>query len=244
MTEPTTAPVPAKGLFARAIGVLFSPRATYAAVVAHPRPAGILLLSSLLIGLAQGLPQFSERGRQAAINMNVQNVEKFTGQKVTDDQYAAIERRSVYGPYFAIGGAVVVAPIIVLIFAGLYFVAFNALMGGTATFKQILAVVSHSQVIGVLGAVVAAPIQFVQGTLSIGGPFNLGVLVPMLDETSLIARVLSSTPIFTLWGIWNTGTGLGVLFKRSGTTISIVLLVIYFAIAGGLTAVFSSFTGR
>ena len=61
----TDSPAPAgaeKGLFGRAIGVIFSPGETFRHVVRNPRAVGVLFLASVVIALATGLPQFTERG--------------------------------------------------------------------------------------------------------------------------------------------------------------------------------------
>jgi hypothetical protein len=236
----TAAPsVPAKGLFARAIGVLTSPKATFAAVVAHPKPAGILFLSALVIGLAQGAPQFTEKGRDMAVTMQVQQAEKFMGRELPPEAVDSMRARSAYGAYTTIAFSLIILPVFALLFGGIYWVVFNTILGGTSTFKQVLAVVAHSQVVGALGYVISAPIMYAQGVLSPGGPFNLGILAPMLDENSVVARVLAFTSVFVLWGLLTTGQGLGVLFKRSGLTIGIVLIVLYLAIAFGITSLFT-----
>ena len=81
------------GLFGRAIGVITSPGATFAHVVASPRPAAILLLVSAVIAVAATIPQMTETGRQAILNAQVEMIERF-GQTVTDDMYAAMERQA------------------------------------------------------------------------------------------------------------------------------------------------------
>src|SRR5688500_2511542 len=102
MNQPAPSPVPAKGLIARAIGIILSPKATFEEVVRAPRPFGILFLCSLVIGISQGAPQFTERGRQAALDMQVQQVERMTGRTVTDEMYQQMEGRSRLGAYFSI----------------------------------------------------------------------------------------------------------------------------------------------
>ena len=44
VAQPIAAPAPSKGLLPRAVGVIFAPKATYAAIVARPRVFGALLL--------------------------------------------------------------------------------------------------------------------------------------------------------------------------------------------------------
>jgi hypothetical protein len=243
MTEGAPPPVPAKSLFARAIGVILSPKATFEAVVAHPKPIGILFVTALVIGLSTGLPQFTERGQQAAVDAQVQAIEQFTKQPVSDEAYQQMRSRASLGAYWAIIGTLISMPVVSLIFTAIYWVVFNAILGGTATFKQVLTVVTHSQVIGALGALLAAPVQYAQGATTMAGPFNLAVLVPMLDEGSFLVKVLGATSLFTIWGLIVSAIGFGVLYRRKTRNIAITLIVIYFAIVAGVLAVVASFTG-
>ena len=234
---------PDPGLLARVVGILTAPRATYEKVVANPRPFGILFLVAIVIALAAGLPQMTEAGRQASLDMQVRQTERFSGQPVSPEQYQRMEAMSKYSFAFGMVGAFVGLPVVVLIITGLYWVVFNALLGGTAAFKQVLAVVTHSQVIGALGALVGAPIQLMQGTVTMGGPFNLAALVPFLDESSPVRAMLGSISVFTLWGIIVTAIGLGVLYHRKTRNIAIALLFVYFLITAIFAFGFSAMMG-
>jgi hypothetical protein len=238
-----SAPAPEMGLLARAIGMITSPRATFERVVATPRPMGILLLVAFVIALAAGLPQFTESARQATLENQVQQNERFMGRAMTEEEYARAERLSHYNPYFAIGGAFIMLPIISLLFAAVYWVVFNTILGGAASFKQVLTIVTHAQVIGALGAALGAPIMYFQNKVSAGGPFNLGALVPGLDPNSALATFLGFTSIFTIWGLIVTAIGLAVLYKRKSRNITIGLLVGYTAIVYTVISVFSSMAG-
>ena len=94
MPSATSVEVPDKSLLARAIGIITSPGSTFQTVVRFPRPASILLLTCLVIGLATGLPQFTARGQQVALDSQVQQIERFTGRAVTPEQYTAMEGRA------------------------------------------------------------------------------------------------------------------------------------------------------
>jgi len=240
-TAPSTAAAPLS-LWSRVIGVITSPKATFENVVAAPRPFGILFLAAVVIGLAAAWPQFTETGRQAAIDMNVRMFERM-GQQVTPDMYQRFEQQADMGKYFAPIGALVTLPIFSLFFAALYWVVFNTAMGGTGAFKQVLAIVTHSQVITALGAILGAPIMVMQGKLSMSGPFNLGALVPMLEPDSMLASFLGGLNVFSFWGLIVTGIGLGVLYRRSGRNISIALIVVFLLIMLAVTAGFSSLFG-
>jgi hypothetical protein len=235
MNQATAAPASDPGLFARAVGILFSPRATFEKVVQNPKPVGILFLSAAIIALSAGLPQFTEAGRQAALDMQVKQQEQWTKQPVTPQQYARMEQMSKYGLIFAVVFTFLSLPIFSLIFAGIYFVAFNVVLGGTASFKQVLAVVTHSQVIGALGILLGAPIQMLKGTVTMSGPFNLGALAPFLEEGSKLATFLGMISVFHIWGSIVTAIGLGVLYRRNSRTIAIVLLALLLLFFGAIT---------
>jgi Yip1 domain len=241
MTEamPSAAPPQPQGLLARFIGILTSPKATFEGVVQAPRPVGILFIVALLTAAAVGGPQLTDRGRQAALDLQVRQTEKFTGHAVDDTAYARMEQMSHYTPYFTLGSVFIFTPIGALIFGAIYWAVFNALLGGTASFKQVLAVVTHSMVISAVGTVLGAPIQYFQGTMSQTGPFNLGAVAPMLDENSFLAHFLSYISVFGVWGIIVTAIGLGVLYRRKSGSIAIALMAIYLLIAGGVAAFMS-----
>jgi Yip1 domain len=244
MTQLETAAISDQGVWARAIGIIVSPGATFERVVRWPRPATILLLSCAVMALATGLPQFTERGRQASVDMQAQQVERMFGTPLTPEQYTQLEQRARFGPYIAFVGVFVAVPVLCLVFAGLYWVVFNTVLGGTASYKQVLAVITHSQVIAALGAVVSAPIQYIQGTQTAAGPFNLGALAPMLEPGSLVASFLGAISFFTLWSLIVTAIGLAALYRRRSGTIAGVLVGVYLAAVAVFTIGLSSLRGR
>jgi hypothetical protein len=230
VTAPSTeAPIP--GLFSRFIGIITSPTATFAHVVRVPKVAGMLFLISLIMGLAQGLPQFTERGRAAALEMQVQQMEGF-GMTVTDEVYQQMEQRSHsnLAGYIAIVSMFVGVPFGAVVMTVVLWVVFNAIMGGTATFKHVMAVVVHSQAVSALGVLFAAPIMYARGVLSTGVA-NVGALLPMLDETSFLAKFLGSIDLFAVWWVVVLSIGLGVLYKKKTSSIATALFIVYGIIA-------------
>jgi hypothetical protein len=244
MTVAAPAQAPAPGLLARAVGVVVSPRATFEQLVKAPKVAGILVLVGVVISLAQALPQFTAAGRQAAVDSAVQQIERFSGRPVTDEQYAAIQKQAPIRAYFTMAFTPIGVAVGVLFFAGLYFVAFNVALGGTATYKAVLSVAAHAAVIGALGAALGAPVQLLQGSYSPMGPFTLGGLFPMLDESSFLARFLGVISIFSLWGTVVTAIGLGVLYGRKSRNIAVALFGLTVLFAAVWATVLSFFSSR
>jgi hypothetical protein len=242
MTEAEATPAPAQGLFARAIGIIVSPKATFEKLVGAPRVTGAILLAGLAIGLSTSLPRLTESGRQAALDAQIQQTERFTGQAPTEEQIARMQQFAPLQTY----GTMVFAPVGLalglLVFAGIYFVVFNVALGGTATFKQVLAICAHSSIISAVGAVIGAPVQYFQGTASPFGPFALSALLPMLDEHTFLARFLGFINVFSIWGTIVTAIGFGVLYRRKTSSIAIglfVLTALFAAVGATVIGIFS-----
>lgn len=230
MTPDVLDPTPSPGLFARFIGVITSPGETFQHVVRTPKVAGMLFLICALTALAQGLPQFTEQGRAATLEMQVQQAERWSGQPVSDEAYAAMQQQSQYGPYLALIGSFVFVPFMAVIFTAILWAVFNTVLGGTASFKHVMSVLVHSQVISTLSAVVAAPIMYARGQVSASGIANLGALVP-LDESSFVAKFLGMIDLFIIWWVIVLAIGLATLYKRTTSGVATGLFVVYALIA-------------
>src|SRR5215470_6503264 len=114
-TTDAASPSPARSLPGRLIGVIFAPRATYAAVAARPRWFGALAFV-VLMGVAGTLTLFStDVGREAWIDAAVQQREAFSGRPVPDEQYAAIERMAPFAGYIGAAFQVIGTPIAALV---------------------------------------------------------------------------------------------------------------------------------
>lgn len=240
----TTATAPSPGLFARALGVIVSPADTFRAVVATPRPVGILFLVCLVMAVAIGIPMSTEAGREASLAQQVEQIERFSGQPVSQEQYIQMQRNAHLGVYFAAGAMFVGIPVVTVLFSALYWAVFNIVLGGNATFGQVLAVNAHSQVILALGAALGAPVQMALGTFTQAGPFSLGALVPMAAPGSGLALFLEAVTVFGLWQTVVCGIGLGVLYKRAPLGIILALLFIYLGTTALFTVGISSVVGR
>jgi Yip1 domain len=241
MTD-TTASAPAPGLLSRLIGVIVSPKATFQNIVPAPKVLGAILVAGLVIGLSQGLPRLTESGKQAALDAQVKQTERFTGQPVSEEQYARMRQFAPITAYVTMVASPIGVGVIVLIFSGLYFVIFNVILGGTASFKQVASVVAHSSIISALGAAIGAPVQYFQGTANPMGPFTLSALLPMLDENSFVARFLGFIGVFSIWGIIVTAIGLGVLYRRKTGNIAIGLFLLTAVFAAAGAAITGMFT--
>jgi len=231
---------PEPGLLARIAGVIFSPRATYAAVAAKPRIAGVL--AAVLAFCAVGVFLFlsTDVGQQAAIDQQVRQMEAF-GRPLTDAQYARLEQMAPYSRYFGAGAQLVTLPLAALIVAGIAFAVFNAILGGDATFKQAYAIVAHSGVIVAAQQLFSLPLAYARESLA--GSTNLAVFFPFLDENTFPARVLGAIDLFLVWWFVSMAIGFGVLYRRRTGPIATTLLVIYASIGLIVAAIKTAIAG-
>jgi hypothetical protein len=236
---PTAVPAEAtpKGLFSRIVGVIFSPRATFADVAAHPRSLGVLLVCMAVVVLALFTLFKTEVGQQAWIDQQVRGAESF-GRSISDQQYDGMERIAPYIGYIVAIAYLIVIPIVVAAMSGILLGIFNAFMGGDATYRQVFAIVVHAGVITALQTLFVMPLDYARQSLS--SPTTFGVLVPFLDENSFAARLLGSIDFFYIWWFITLSIGLGVLYKRRTGPIATSLLGLYALIALAIAAVRSA----
>lgn len=231
MPEPVIERPAAPSLISRLTGVITSPRATFEQIVAAPRVAGALAVVAVISAVMVAGFLATDIGQQAWIDQAVASQEAW-GSPVSDEQYAGLQRMAPMAPYLSGIPYLFIIPIGAVVVSGILFAVFNALMGGTATFKQLLSVVAHSQFVMALALLVSMPINYMKGTMT--GATSLAVLAPMLDEGSFLARFLGMIDIFVVWYVVVLAIGLAVLYRRKTQSVAIGLFGVYAVIAIGV----------
>jgi hypothetical protein len=233
----TAAPL---SLFQRYVGIIVSPKSTFASVVSYPRWLGMTLLVTYIAVGAQFVFTSTETGKLASLEQQIDMMERF-GQKVTPEAEAQM-RASIDKPLTR-AIPLVVGPILGIVFtaliAGILFGVF-AVTGGTASFKQVMAVAAHAGVISSLSALFSLPFWFMKGSMS--GVTNLGALW-VGDERAFVARFLGTIDLFWLWYVFVLAVGLAVLYRRRTQPIVIALLGVYMVIAGVIATAMAAFGG-
>jgi hypothetical protein len=175
----------------------------------------------------------TEVGRQAFVDQWVRSAEAF-GRDVSDQQYARLEELSRMGSIVAAASAVVSGPAVAIGSAGVLLVVFNGGMGGSATYTQVLAIVTHAGVILALRQVIATPLNYLHESLA--SPTSLGVFFQILDEASPTAHFLGIIDLFVIWWAVTLAIGMGVLYRRRTPPIVLAFLATYVAVALVLAA--------
>jgi len=222
----------------RFVGIVTSPRDTFAKVAAHPKWLGMLVLVVLVSASLGTWFQSTEVGRQATFDASVKYMEAF-GIKLNDQAYDRMQQSMMDAPVWRTVlqtglSTVVNVPIMYLAMAGILFGVFSAALGGGATFKQVFATVVHAGVISTLGQIFTYPIFYLREAMT--SATNLGVLFPMLPEGSFLAKFLGTIDLFTVWWVMVLAIGLAVLYRRKTRPIAISLFAIYGVIAVAVAA--------
>jgi hypothetical protein len=222
----TTEGAPSLSLPARFVGIITAPRETFASVAAHPRWLGMLLVVTIVIAVGTALPMTTEAGKEATLTAQVEGMESF-GMTVSDQVYEQMRARMWFAPYQTAIAILVFSPFMSLAVGGLLFLVFNVAMGGTATFKQLFAVLIHAGVISALQQLFTGPVNYFRGAVT--SATNLAVLLPMVPAKSFLGRILAMTDLFLIWYLLVLAIGLGVLYRRRTQPIALTLYSVYAA---------------
>ncbi len=221
------AAVPRLGLLARIVGVIFSPRETFAAVAARPTWFGALGVALLVMGASQFALLSTDVGKELALDQQVSAMEAF-GVTITDETYANMERGMENARYTGPVATIFATPLFMLLSAGILHVMFGLVGGGNGTYKQVYAISAHAAIISALQLVFTTIVTLAAGRAA---GANLAVFAPTLEDTTFAYKFLSYIDLFYVWSTFITAVGLGVLYKRRTGPIAMVLFGIYFVIA-------------
>ena len=211
----------------RIVGVIFSPRATYAAIAARPTILGALLVVILLGGVVTYWLMGSEAGQQMLIATAEQQFRdaEAQGQTITPENR---KMQLMIMQYVGIGGAVaqvVFTPAIIAVLASVLMAVMNALSGMKASFRQLFAVVTHAWIIPGLTGFVTTPLMLAKQELS--SPSTVGALLPMLPDDSFPKYFLGAIDFVWIWFLANLAIGVAVLYKQKTGPVATTLFVIY-----------------
>lgn len=231
-----------QSLPARIVGVVFSPRATYADVAARPRMLGVLFFVLATSIGASTLFLTTEVGKDALFEQferQMLMLESF-GFQVNEQVYENMDTQIDRAPFFSAAGMLVTFPILFTVVSGVIFGTF-ALLGADAAFKQVFAIVAHSAVLMTVQQLFVNPLNYFRRSLS--APATLGTFFPFLEETSFPGLFLGTVDLFFIWIIMSLAIGVGVLYGRRTAPIAVTMLTVYIVVVAVIASVRAAFAG-
>lgn len=253
VTTATPAPeMPAPGptnSFARIIGVLFSPKATFDSIVRKPTWL-IPVLFACLVGISVTFVIGKTIGWRAVVEKRISQsatAQKQMEQLSPEDREKAIDNQAKFSPYFVYPSNIILPFVGALLFALILWGLFNAIFGAKLGFLTSLGVVSYGWVPQLIYYLLAIPILFIKdpATIDINNMVasNPGALLSD-DSAKWLVALLSSVDIFSLWTIILLAIGFKTADPKKlsfGKAFAVVLLVWLLAVAikVGAVAMFS-----
>lgn len=213
----------------RVVDTFFSPIALFQRFGERPPWWDVMLLS-----VAIGLLAFALIPQEVWVN-TMEEAMRQRGQELPPgaDPASMAGMQRVFG---MIGGAIM-PWVFMAAQAGLMVLIFTAVMGGRATFRQYVGVVSHASLVGAVGQLAALPIILQKGVMTQG--ITLGALAGGMDPESFVYQFLNAWNVFVVWQVVLLGLGAAALNRRIGSGGAVgVLLAIYAVIAAIVAAVF------
>jgi hypothetical protein len=213
-------------LIQRCIGMLTSPRATFENVVSWPRwfgPFAVTLVLALIVTTwffwsEVGQAAFVEQARTQNPNMPVEQAQQVAGFM----KYVIPIAVPFVSCIFLFGGAGVLMGVF-------------AITGGSASYKQVLAVLAHAGIVSSVAQIFLTVTNYARGSLvSITSLAGLG---SAFEEHSFMAGFLGAIDLWWFWYFLVLAIGLGVLYRRRTAPIFVTFTVIYLVIALGNGAV-------
>ena len=221
----------------RVTGVLRHPRATMAEVVRHPAFFTTWVVVLLVAAVCGGLLLSTPIGQQALVDERVRVTEALGG-RVDDAAYDRLRSDPPVSNYLTSGGRLLLTPpVTLLVAAGL--VGLARFDGARVTFVTALAIVVHATVVLALQQVVAAPLHYVNESLT--SPTNLASILRVFDEGSVPARLFGTIDVFGLWWMWLLAVGLAAATGRPARQYIWRLMAVYLGVAAIVAAVFAVF---
>ena len=207
-------------LVQRFVGVLTSPKSTFESVVSFPRWFDIFAVTVALSIVASTAFFWSEVGQSAFIEQmkssNASMPDQQVQMAVTVTKYAT----PIIGPIFAMLFLLAIAGILMGVFA---------ITGGSASYKQVLAVVAHAGVVSTLAQVVIVIANYFRGSMvSITSLQGLG---QAFAEHGFMAGFLGAIDLWWFWYLLILAIGLGVLYRRRTAPIFLSFTALYLVIA-------------
>lgn len=227
-------------VFGKIVGIFTSPRETLESVDQNPT-----WLIPYLIGIVFFLIfQFSTLDIQMQHQMAVMEAKDLPAEQIEAAQ------NQMQGPLKYLGVIIgpIFIPILWAIFAGVFMLMGNWMIGGETTFKKLFSMIAWVSLIGCLSLILITFLIVSKGAIH-GVAMDLSVLLALPEiggETSLLYKILSKLDVFIAWQVVLWIIGMSVTYKTTINKAAAPILILWglwIVVSVGFSSLFGNVLG-
>lgn len=215
----TEAPIPS--LPVRIVQVFTSPGKLFEALRERPVWLG-MLVTLIVVGVVAGLLVPEEAWRSMIADQMPPDADP-------EQIEGTVRFWSTLGPILG----VILTPLSIALVAGLLILAYNVVLGGEASFRQLFSATTHAYVILTVGGLVGLGLLAASGEQVVLSP---ALLLPEMGD-GYLARFLERINVFALWTIVVLGIAVSRIYPKRSTGGGIAYLLVLYLLLVAVTAI-------
>ena len=202
------------------VGMLLSPSKTFEQIKLKPDwliPMIFILFATLTVQLVSKPYFFNSREYEKLIEDTIEK---------TDMDREAVESmmQKQMGIMMPVGG-LVITPIIILVFAGIFFFGGNIILGGTTDFRTMFSLSVYVGVIGSIGLLLKLPLIIAKGSTDI--LTNLAILMPVDMDDTILYKLLNMVDVVLIWQTVLLAMGFVVIYEWQQKKANILVIGVW-----------------
>jgi hypothetical protein len=209
----------------RLFGVFFEPGKVFADLAARPRWIAPMLIS-ILVGLALVYAISSHIGWEPTIRQTIASNPQ-TADLPADQREKAIATGAKFASIFGWVGALLGAPVSVLLIAAVLTGLFNGLLGTELKFAQTFAITAYALLVRALLTALLILLVYLKPPEDFNiqiSPFSPAAYMNRLETPKWLMSLAGSLDLFTIWAIILLAIGFSVAAKKLSFTKSLTAI--------------------
>ena len=214
------------------VGMLLSPSKTIEQIKVKPDwliPMIFILFATLTVQLVAKPYFFNSRQYEKLIEDTV-------GKTGMDRESVESMMQKQMGIMMPVGG-LVMTPIIILAFAGIFFFGGNIILGGKTDFRTMFSLNVYVGVIGSVGLLLKLPLIIAKGSTDI--LTNLAILMPVDMDETILYQLLNMIDVVLIWQTVLLAMGFVIIYdwqQKKANTLVIGIWVLVITVYGVVLA--------
>jgi len=153
------------------------------------------------------------------------------------EQVAAVEQFMGVSNVIRWMGTIVFPLLLMLFVSGFILLVWNAILGGEAAFKAVLACTAHSYIVWAAGGLITMPLVLARQDLRT--TFSLHLLTPWLDSGTYAYRFMAGLNLFGIWTMILLGVAVSRLYPKVSAVSASTVMIVAYVVFKAIGAIFS-----